>query len=175
MDRHGWRDHFSKIPKLAVLGGSTIAGLVLVGTPVGALIGFAVGLVADREVRGGDWLPDFHGLWDDPGSRWFSKDRHRGRHLRGGHSEEERREYEEKMRRLAQINGEGTWKVKRYDPTTGAFYYVGMVNAGSEGAAVDEATKQLFSASAAKLYELPGFTNVYITSQGDVFRLGMES
>ena len=162
MDRHGWRDHFSKIPKLAVLGGSTIAGLVLVGTPVGALIGFAVGLVADKEVRGGDWLPSFHGDWRD-------QFRHGGRHHDGMHR------HEEEVRRRAEMNGEGTWKVKRYDPSTGQFFYVGMVNAGSEGAAVDEATKQLFSASAAKSYELPGFTNVYITSQGDVFRLGMES
>jgi hypothetical protein len=49
------------------------------------------------------------------------------------------------------------------------------VSAGSEGEAMDEATKNLFSASAAKPYSLPGFTNVYITSAGDVFRLGMES
>ena len=75
----------------------------------------------------------------------------------------------------AQINGEGSWKVKRYDPSTGQFFYVGAVSAGTEGEAMDQATTQLFAASAAKPYSLPGFTNVYITSAGDVFRLGMES
>ncbi len=125
-----WRDHYAKVPKLAILAGTTVLGFAA-GGPFGAVAGLAAGLGIDREVRGGSLFPSF--------------------------------------------SGEGSWKVKRYDPTTGAFYYVGVVNAGSEGAAVDAATSQLFAASAAKPYSLPGFTNVYITSAGDVFRLGMES
>lgn len=125
MDR--WREHVTKVPKLAVIAGTTILGALV--SPIGAAVGFVVGLVLDREVRGGDWLPSFH--------------------------------------------GDGTWKVYRYAPTTGNFVYLAMVNAGTEGEAMDAATSQVFSASAAKPYSLPGFTSVYITSQGDVFRLGL--
>jgi hypothetical protein len=163
MEPRHWRDHFAKIPKLAVLAGTTIAGLAIVGTPVGAAIGLAIGLVADKEVRGGGWLPSFHGEREE-------HDRHH-RHHRG----EEMRRHEEEVRRRAEMNGEGTWKVFRYSPTEGTFHYLAMVNAGSEGSAMDAATRQVFDASAAKPYSLPGFTNVYITSNGDVFRLGMES
>jgi hypothetical protein len=58
-----WRDHYARVPKLAVLVGTTAVG-ALAG-PIGAAIGFAAGLFIDREVRGGDLLPHFG---DDPSS-----------------------------------------------------------------------------------------------------------
>ena len=54
-----WRERFTKIPKLGVLAGTTIAGFFM-GGPIGAVVGLGAGLVVDREVRGGDWL-DVHG------------------------------------------------------------------------------------------------------------------
>jgi hypothetical protein len=205
MPHEDWRAHFSKVPKLAVIAGGAILGAIV--SPVGALVGAAVALVADREVRGGPWLPSFHGesredqerMW---GSRYHSeRDRARREHRPDPPNEMMRppppnalnswerwqqihpgTPYQDYMNWVfqyglngAQINGEGSWKVKRYDPSTGQFFYVGAVSAGTEGEAMDQATSQLFAASAAKPYNLPGFTNVYITSAGDVFRLGMES
>jgi hypothetical protein len=127
-----WRERFTKIPKIGIVAGSATAGAVLgFGLP-GAVVGLIVGLLVDREMRGGPLFPQsFH--------------------------------------------GEGTWKVYRYDPTSGHFVYAGMVNAGTEGSALEEASTQVFSASAYSPYTLPGFTNVYITSQGDVFRVGIEN
>jgi hypothetical protein len=217
MAHQDWKDHYSKIPKLAVLAGTTVLGFFAAG-PFGAVAGLAAGLGIDREVRGGDWLPSFHGEREDHERQWrerFAREDQRAkRERRPGPPEQYRMQppppeannswerwqqihpqqpgllgqllpgtsYQDYMnwwhqygQNGASINGEGSWKVKRYDPTTGAFYYVGAVSAGSEGEAIDEATKNLFSASAAKPYSLPGFTNVYITSAGDVFRLGMES
>jgi hypothetical protein len=212
MPHEDWKSYFTRIPKLAVVAGSTIAGLAIVGTPVGAAVGLLAGLLIDKEVRGGPWLPSFHGespeerrrLWDER----FRQEGDRGRreHRQGWPREEHRRPpppialnswerweqihpgtpYQDYVNWFfqygangASINGdfggEGSWKVKRYDPSTGQFFYVGAVSAGSEGSAMDAACQQLFSCSAAKPYSLPGFTNVYITSGGDVFRLGMES
>ena len=53
-----WRSHFNRVPKLVVIAGGAILGAIV--SPVGALVGAAVALVADREVRGGDWF-DVHG------------------------------------------------------------------------------------------------------------------
>jgi len=55
-----WREHVERIPKIAVLAAATAAGALISGG-VGAVVGLLAGMVVDKEVRGGDWLPDFHG------------------------------------------------------------------------------------------------------------------
>jgi hypothetical protein len=57
-----WRDHYARLPKLAILTGTTLVGAV--AGPAGAVTGFLAGLFIDRHVRGGDLWPHFG---DDPG------------------------------------------------------------------------------------------------------------
>jgi hypothetical protein len=213
--RDEWRGRFTKIPKLAVLAGTTVAGLAIVGTPVGAIAGLVAGLFVDKELRGGPFLSGFHGdfgigtiipalgatkayiLTDvGTGSQHGLQTQVTGKSLSDAAGNALKQYYPSattvvalpgtdtfqtdrgdtfKLDLQSSFNGEGTWKVYRYSPTEGSFHYLAMVNAGSEGSAMDEATSQVFSATAAKPYSLPGFTNVYITNNGDVFRLGMES
>ena len=58
-ERGHWREYFTKVPKLGILAGTTLAGFFM-GGPIGAVVGLGAGLVVDREVRGGDWF-DVHG------------------------------------------------------------------------------------------------------------------
>src|SRR5208283_1783961 len=77
------------------------------------------------------------------------------------------------LERMFSTHGEvdGTWKVYRYDPTSGHFAYVGVVDARTEGQAIEQATIQIFNARISQPYA----PNVWITSQGDIFRVGISS
>jgi hypothetical protein len=50
-----WRGYLARLPKLAVVAGSTVVGALV--SPAGALVGLAAGILLDREVRGGRLLP----------------------------------------------------------------------------------------------------------------------